>query len=142
MTGPGPQIHSRALPSRTEMIERPQMSFGQILDVDVIANSRSIGRLIVGPIDVDMRAFSERGVQDQWNEVRFGFMSFADFAFAVGSGSVEIALRHRSQAIGLVIPSQRPLDRELSFAIGVDRQLRSGFLDRDHLGHAVGRASR
>ena len=75
-------------------------------------------------------------------EMGLRIVQLADLAVGIGAGGVEVAQRDRAQAIGLAVPVERPLDRELGLAVGVDRQLRGGLADR-HAGRiAVSRASR
>jgi hypothetical protein len=54
----------------------------------------------------------------------------AERAVRIGAGRVEVAQRDRPQAVGPLEVRQRPLDRELRLAVGVDRALRMRFGDR------------
>jgi hypothetical protein len=67
---------------------------------------------------------------------------FADLAFGIGAGSIEITQRHPPQTVGLAVPAERALDRELRLAVRVDRQLGHGLADRHLGGSAVCRAGR
>jgi hypothetical protein len=78
------------------MLERAQMSLGQILDVNVVADRRSIRRRIIGSIDVDMRPLLEGRLQHQRNEMGFGLVKFTDLALRVSSGGIEVAQRNRA----------------------------------------------
>ena len=57
-------------------------------------------------------------------------MVFAEEALGIGARRVEIAQRHRADAIRPLEMRQRPLDRELGLAVGIDRPLRMAFGDR------------
>ena len=60
----------------------------------------------------------------------------------IGAGGIEIAQRDVTQAIGVAVPVQRALDRELGLAIRVERRLGGRLADRHGLGNAVDRAGR
>ena len=68
------KIQRGALAAGSEMIERAQMSFSEILDVNVVADGGSIGGRVVRPVDVNVRALSECGLQYQRDEMRFGLV--------------------------------------------------------------------
>src|SRR5256885_6883970 len=50
--------------------------------------------------------------------------------------------RDVAQVVGLGVPVQRALDRQLGLAIGIERRLRCRLADRHLLGRAVDRAGR
>src|SRR6516165_6242446 len=91
MAVPRPEVQRRAFPTGVQMLKRAQMSFGQILDVNVVTYRRSVRCRVVGPIDVDVWPLFEGRLQHQRNEVGFGLVKFADLALRVGAGGVEIA---------------------------------------------------
>ena len=49
---------------------------------------------------------------------------FADEPIGIGAGGIEVAQRDRSQAVRALEVRQGALDRQLGFAVGVDRPLR------------------
>ncbi len=58
------------------------------------------------------------------------------------AGGVEIAQRRGAQTIGPAVPVQRPLDRQLGLAVGVDRRLRRRLSRDRHAGRACRRRRR
>src|SRR6516162_2098011 len=114
------------------------MGFGQILDVDVIANRRPVRRRIIGAVDVDMRALSKGSLQYERDEVCLRCVQLTDFAAGIGAGRVEVTQRHRAQAVSLPVRVKGPLNREFGLTIGVDWKLRSGLADRYAVWSAIG----
>ena len=64
------------------------------------------------------------------NEVDLRVVVLAERAVRIGAGGVEIAQPDRADAVGPLEMRQRPLDRQLGLAVGVDRPLRMRFVDR------------
>ncbi len=52
--------------------------------------------------------------------MRFGFVLFAQAAFGVGAGSVEVAQADARQVMDVVEPAQQRLHHHLRFAIRID----------------------
>ena len=142
MTAASAEVERRALAPGAEMFQRAQMRLGEVLDMNVVADRRPIRRRVIGSINFDLRPLPERRRQNERDEVRLRLVPFADFALGIGAGSIEIAQRHPPQPVGLTIPVERTLDRQLGLAVRVDRQLGQGLADRHLGGSAVGRASR
>jgi hypothetical protein len=71
------------------MIQSSYMSVGNIHYVDVVANAGAIGRFIIIP-EHGNRCSCVCCVKNQWDEVGLRIVRFADFAFGVCPGSVEI----------------------------------------------------
>src|ERR1700730_9443749 len=142
MTSADPKVQRRAFASGVKLFERAQMCVGKILDVNVIADAGTVCSRIIDAVDLDVRSLSEGRLQHQWDEVCFGLVTLADLAIGIGSGGIEIPERNRADAISLSVPTQRPLDCELSLAVGVHRELPSRLTDRIDIGQAVGGACR
>ncbi len=114
----------------------------QIGDVDVVADRGAVGGGIVGAVDLDRVARSERGAQDARDQVGFRLVVLADLAIGIGPGGVEVAQRGVTQPIGAGVPVERPLDRQLGVAVGIERRFRGRLADRHPLGNAIHRAGR
>ena len=56
-------------------VEREQMRGGQVLDVDVVADRGAVGRVVVGPVDVDVLGLAAGGAQDVRDQMRLGSWS-------------------------------------------------------------------
>jgi hypothetical protein len=53
------------------------MGLSEILDVNIVADRRTIARWIISPVDIDVRPLSQRSLQHQWNEVGFWLVQLA-----------------------------------------------------------------
>jgi len=53
--------------------------------------------------------------------MRLRFMPFTDLAFGIGARGIEVTQRHPPQPVGLAVPVERALDRELRLAVRVYR---------------------
>src|SRR5215470_3645207 len=115
MTVPRTEVQRHALSAGFEVLECAQMRLGEILDMYVVADRRAVRGRVIGTVDLDVGPPCESGLKHQRNEVSFGLVAFPDFAVGVGTCGIEITERHPAQAIGLAIPMQSPLDRELGF---------------------------
>src|SRR5690348_16348597 len=116
MAASGAEVECDAVPTGAEMCERAQMSLGEVLNMDVVADRRPVGGWIIGSVDVDLSLLAERRLQDERDEMRLGLVPFADLAIRIGACSIEITQRYPSQAVGLAVPAQRPIDRQLSLS--------------------------
>ena len=76
------------------------------------------------------------------DQMRFRLVHFADFAFRIGAGRVEVPRRHPLQAVRNSVPMKHALDKQLGFAVGVHRLLRFRFGDRNCIGIPVHGARR
>src|SRR6516162_6359056 len=56
MASPGTKVGRHGFAAGAQMLERAQMSLGEIADVRVVAHRRSVRGRIIGPVDVHMRA--------------------------------------------------------------------------------------
>ena len=72
----------------------------------------------------------------------FRLVILADLTLGIGAGGIEVAQRRKPQSVAGGIPMQRPLDRQLGLAIGVERRLGGGLADRQPVRDAVDRAGR
>src|SRR5438874_1469868 len=91
--------------------------------MNVIPNASAIGRGIIGAKDLQMRTNAQSRLQDEWNQMRFRIVIFANISFWIGTGGIEVTKRRVAPAIGGGIIGQSPLDGKLGSAVGVDRPL-------------------
>src|SRR4029077_2838119 len=112
--------------------ESQNMRVGEIEDVNVIANTGSIRRVVVGSVNFDVRFFTERHLQHSGNEMRLRSMVFAK---SLGSaGGIEVAEANKFDPMNLVVPAQNFLKREFGFAVGTDGTRLRGFVDWQSIG--------
>src|ERR1700758_1368817 len=103
------------------------MRLGEIEDVNVIANTGSIWRVIVSSVNFDVRSFTKRHLQHSRNEMRLWSMVFAKFLGC--PGGIEVAEANKFDAMNLVVPAQNLFECEFGFAIGTDGTRLRGFVD-------------
>src|SRR6266487_4451247 len=121
-------------PTRAEIVaaargfaESQNMRIREIEDVNVIANTGSIRRVVVGSVNVDVWFFSERHLQHSRNEMRLRSMVFAK---SLGcAGGIEVAQTNKFHSMNLVVPAQNFFKREFGFAVGTDGTRLRGFVD-------------
>src|SRR5437762_8843720 len=65
VTAAGAEVECRALPSSAETFQRAQMRFGEIPDMNVVADRCPVRSRVIGSIDVDLRPVSERRLQNE-----------------------------------------------------------------------------
>src|SRR5215212_7202367 len=116
------------------------MSVDQVLNVDVIANSRSVGSWEVGTEYGERISPASRGVERTWYEVSFRPVVFADLTGR--AGDVEIAQCGVGKAIRLRIGRDGAFGGKLRGSVWIDRLERRVFGNRDLLRSAVDRRSR
>src|SRR5882724_4487796 len=71
MTPAHPEVQCCAFASGVKVFESAQMRVGKILDVNVIADGRTVCSRVIDPVDLNVRSLSEGSLQHQWNEVCF-----------------------------------------------------------------------
>ncbi len=138
----GPQVQPEVGRSGGQTREREQMGFGQVGHVNVVANGGSVGRWVVGAEDLELFAATESGFDREGNEMRFRVVVLADLAVGIGASGVEITERSESNGVGLLVPAEDLLDRELRLAVRIHRHLKLIFGDGDLGWLAVRRAGR
>src|SRR4029453_2986536 len=107
--------------------ESQNMRVGEIEDVNVIANTGSIWRVVVGSVNFDVRSFSESHLQHSWNEMRLRSMVFAK---SLGcAGGIEVAQTNKFHPMNLVVPTKNFFESEFGFAGGTDGTRLRGFVD-------------
>src|SRR5580698_10771100 len=102
------------------------MRFGYVEYVNIISQAGSIGRRIVISVNLEERALSCGSLQQQGDDMRLGVVIFAD------SGScttrVKITEGNHRPAVRDGVPVERTLERELGFAVRVNRIFRMIFI--------------
>jgi hypothetical protein len=88
--------------------------------VHVVAQAGAVARRVVGAEERDVRPQPQRRVKDDGHEVGLGVVLLAVAAVGLGAGGVEVAQRHRAQAVGAV-GVEEVLDERLGHAVGVLR---------------------
>ena len=112
------------------VVQRAQVGFAQVFDVDVVAHAGAIGRVVVVAKQFHGAGLRvERGFDDVGDEVGFGLVRFADFAIAVGAGGVEVAQADGAQAVGATVFCNLQLGHAFAQAVGVDGLGGMGFVD-------------
>ena len=119
-------------------IEREDVGLREVEDVDVVADAGAVGGLVVGAVDFDMILLAEGDFEDVGDQVGFDPVILAKFLRC--PGGVEVAERGEGQAVDFFIPTEHGLEHELRLAVGVDRALGEGFVERHAVGNAEGRA--
>jgi len=107
--------------------ESQNMRVGEIEDVNVIANTGPIRRVVVGAVNFEVRFFTERHLQHSRNEVRLRSMVFAKFLGC--AGGIEVAQANKFHSMNLVVPAQNFLEREFGFTVGTNGTRLRGFVD-------------
>ncbi len=120
--------------------ERENVRRRQVLDVDVVTDRGAVGRLVVGPIHLDVRGVADRRPQHVRDQMCLGVVVLPGIAAC--SCDVEVAQAHRAQPIGAAEVADHPIDRELRSAVRVRRQCRRVLRYRDLIGLAVDRRRR
>ena len=99
MAAAGSEIERRGLAAFFKIAQRRDMSVCQVADMDVVANGGAVRRRIVGTENVDRVDLSVRRHERTRNKMRLRFVHLADFARRRTPARVEIAQRHRAQAV-------------------------------------------
>jgi len=130
------QVEGVAVAACGEFVQRQQVGLAQVHDVHIVADAGAIGGVVVAAEDGDVGAAFGGGLQHQGDEVGFGLVAFAQLAFGVGAGGVEVAQAHGLEAEGAVVAGQGLFHHPFGNAVGVDGARGVGFV----YGHVVGLA--
>ena len=101
---PVPTFSAVDAPPAAEVVERLDVGIGQIVDVDVVADARAVGRGIVVAEHLHRRALAQRCLHHQRDEVERLPPVLADAAVGAGAGGVEVAQADRAQAVADAVP--------------------------------------
>ncbi|MNJ50450.1 hypothetical protein D3C77_457220 [compost metagenome] len=105
--------------------------------MDIVTNAGAVGRAVITTKDGDRCTAAGSGLKDQWNQVGFRFMAFAQLPVRVSTGGVEVAQAHRLQPVGMVEVLKYLLHHPLAAPIRIDRRLGVFFVDRHILWIAI-----
>ena len=95
--------------------------------MNVVANTRSVGCLVIRAVNFKIRFFAQRDLQHCGNQMCLRSMIFAELL--CGARGVEIAQTNKFYAINLVVPAQNFFESQFRFTVGTYRARRSGFVD-------------
>ena len=99
--------------------KRQNMRLRKIDNMDVVADTCSVGRLIIGAVNFKIRSLAQRDLQHGRNQMCLRPMIFAELL--CGTSSVEVAQTNKFHAMNLVVPTQKFFKSQFRFAIGTDR---------------------
>src|ERR1700757_415250 len=116
------------------------MRLGEIEDVNVIANTGSIRRVVVSSVNFDVWSFTKRHLQHSGNEMRLWSVVFAKFLGC--AGGIEVAQTNKFDAMNLVVPAQNLFECEFGFAVRTDGARQRRFDDWHPIGRTENRARR
>jgi len=105
-----------------QVLESSDVSFGEVGDVDVVADARAVGRRVVVAVDVEGGALAVDGFESRGDEVGFGIVDLADFTAFVGAGGVEITEADEAQPVGWFVGFEGAFEHQLGNAVGIHRQ--------------------
>src|SRR5262249_37497037 len=127
--------------ARHQGLQAENMCIREIGNVDVVAETGSVRSRIVGAENLYVSTTARRRIENQRNQMRFRIGILAKLRIGIRSGGVEVAQREILQSMTLAEPAERALERQLGFAVRIDRQLRSVFNNGHDRRNSIGRAS-
>src|SRR5207302_1942019 len=110
--------------SRLKPLQSQEVRGRQVVDMDVIADTRAVGSRIVGAEYLQRWPLTQNRLQSQRNKMGFGIMILTDLAVGAGAGGVEITQGGVAPDIGNAVIGQGAFHVKLAVAVGVDRPLR------------------
>lgn len=69
------------------------MCVTEVGHVDIVADTGPVVRVVVGPVDRDIRTLAQRGLDHQRDQVRLRLVPLAELTIRVGAGGVEVPER-------------------------------------------------
>ena len=100
------------------------MGVSEITHVNIVAQTGAVGGWIILAEHLQ-RIAANRRLNCPRNDVDFGRVILANGAVRVRTSSIEVAQRDPAEAVRPLDVFERTLDRQLRFAVGVDRPLLS-----------------
>lgn len=113
-----------------EMLDRARVRVGKVKHMHEIANAGAVARVIVRSKNLKMRPTAERGIHCDRYGMRFRRMPFANPAFRISAGGVEIAQNEGAESLMAVEVSQYLFEDKLALTVGIERLLRMSFVHR------------
>ena len=120
-----------------KVLQRAHVRIGQVVHMNVVANTGAIRRRVVGAVDPQRWSVRGGGGERQWNQMSFRIVELANFAAFVGPGGVEITETHRAQSVSAAVSLQRVFKKKFRCAVGIHRFARGPLGDRTLFGDAV-----
>ena len=100
-----------------ERLKDGEVSGGEIVDMDEVADASSIWSRIVGPEDGNRAGSAESGVQDIGDEMGLGFVMLT--VAVPCAGGVELAENGETKSVDAVKPVEHDFGLELGLAVGI-----------------------
>src|SRR6266571_4617117 len=122
-------------PRQLHLLQGKYVRLSNVQNVHVIAQAGSVGRWIIRPVDFKIFPPARSGLQQQWNDVRFGIVSFAPMSPT--PTRIKVAEYNHAPAVGRGIPFQNLLKDELAFAVRVHWLFNVVFRDRNYVGRSI-----
>ena len=124
------QIHGNGL-AFGKIFQPHNVSVGEIIDVDVVADAGTVGSGIVVAKDLQRRPLSLHRLENEWDQMSLGFVHFADGATFICAGGVEISEADVPHTISTAVCLERQFKRELGSAVRIYRLAGIVFGDRN-----------
>ena len=93
----------------------------QVIDMDVVAHTRTVRGRIIRAENVDMRDPSKRNLASALDQMRRARRGLSRAPLGIGAGDVEIAQNDMAQMRGARGVFEHPFDHQLRTRIGADR---------------------
>ena len=90
---------------RPHSIQCQEMGCRNIADMNIVAHTGAVGRVVIVSIQGKEIALTSRSLKQERNDMRFGLVSFS--RSLGGARSIEIAQRHNTPAISGCVPLKR-----------------------------------
>ena len=126
----GPEVQGVAGAVLQKMLDRTRVRIGKVEDVDEIANTGAIPRIIVGAENLKLRPAAQRCIHRDRDSVRFRRVPFSNPAFRVSTSGIEIAQDEGAESLIAIQISQGLFDDELGLPVWIDRLLGMCFVHR------------
>src|SRR2546423_10041385 len=95
----GPASGAEIVELTLRRFQSEDVGLGQIADVNVVADTGAVGRVVIGSVNFDVRLLSERNLQDIRDQVRLDAMFLAEPLRT--AGGIEITERDKAQPLKL-----------------------------------------
>src|SRR5260370_5448609 len=97
------------------------MRLSQVGHVDVIADTGAGGVWVIYPVDFYSIALARRSFHHNGQEMRFRIVNFAELSLRIRPSRVEVAQNSPPQIICPTVPIKGPFNKELGFAVRINR---------------------
>src|SRR4051794_27005675 len=107
------------------------MRGSEIVDVNVVPDTRAIRRLIIISKDGDRIPLAKRDLQDERYQMGFRCMVFTDFTAWIRARGIEVSQSCEANVISVTIIAKNLFDNQFRPAIRIDRYAIVSFMDRN-----------